>query len=187
MMRASSAGARRGLLLAALCPFLLLPACGGDDDESDQGSESEADDGDTDAGEADAGEADAGEADAGEADAGVDPPSLECDPFQAGDEDLCACAAAIVCDQIHFCLDAEELADKPEGWTPRDSCVDEVVEDCLEDLGDDDYLPVDFPQCVQDVADASCDDFGTFDSVSNDFPPSCENFRALDTGLGLAI
>jgi hypothetical protein len=177
MMRASSAGARRGLLLAALCPFLILAACGGDDDqETDQGSETDGDDGDTDAG-----------ADAGTAQSEGEPPSLGCDPSQADDEDLCACAAAIVCDQIHYCLDAEELADKPDGWTPRESCVDEVAEDCLEDLGDDDYLPVDFPQCVQDVADASCDDFGAFDSVSNDFPPSCENFRALDTGLGLAI
>jgi hypothetical protein len=156
-------------LLLALCPLLILSACGGDDGESDAGQGSDSDAG----------------SDAAAARSGS--PVLDCDPAKAGPEELCACAADIVCDQIHACLDAEELADKPDSWSPHASCVQEVVEDCVEDLGDPDYLPVDFPQCVQDVADASCDDFGSFDSVSNDLPPSCEDFRALDTGLGIAI
>jgi hypothetical protein len=159
---------------------------GGDDVSDDGGGDDDGtgDDGSDDDGTGDDGGDDCGDDDGGH---GGDPPSLECDPADATLEELCACAADIVCDQIRFCLDADQLAAKPEDWSPRESCVAVVLEDCLEDAASEpeDYLPVDFPQCVQDVADAECAAFGTFDDVSEDFPLTCENFRALDTGLGI--
>jgi hypothetical protein len=162
MSRAPLVPARRGLALAALLACLHVSACGGDDDDTAP--------------------------DAASADA-ASQPILACQPATATTEDLCTCMAAIVCDQIEFCLDAEALAAKPDSWRPRSSCVESLESDCLEDAASDpaDYLPADFPACVSDLGAATCADFGAFESVSADFPATCENLRALDTGLGIAL
>ena len=114
-------------------------------------------------------------------------PTLQCDPASAGPEETCSCMANIVCDQIYFCLTRRELAAKPDYWRPHAACVQELESDCLEDAGDPDYEPADYPRCLSDLEAAQCADFGQFESVSQDFPASCENLRALDTGLGIGI
>jgi len=115
-------------------------------------------------------------------------PSLTCTPTTAPEQDLCACMANIVCDQIYFCLTPAQLAAKPSYWSPKTTCVDSLVTDCNEDMASDpsSLLPTDFRKCIADLGSASCSSFNTFSSVSNDFPPSCDNLRALDTGLGIS-
>jgi hypothetical protein len=168
--------------LLALLALSGLAGCGG-------GDESHLPDASVDGGAAiDASQADASAADASATDAGGGtPPTLACDPATTTGSALCACMADIVCDQIYYCLSAAEIAAKPPGWSPYTACVASLGEDCNEDLSDPGYLPADFPACVQDLADATCADYGDFGSVSMDFPASCDNLRALDTGLGIAL
>jgi len=186
-----------GLAIALLAP---VTGCGDDGPSADasgiDASGIDASGIDGSAGAIDGGDIDAG-GDAGGADAVIDggsagpdaaAPVLGCQPAEVSVEALCGCMANIVCDQIYFCLSAEEIASRPDYWSPRASCVEALEDDCLDDAdGGDEYLPVDFPGCVADIATRSCGDFGAFASVSQDFPASCDNLRALDTGLGLDL
>jgi hypothetical protein len=181
-----------GLLL--FLAIALVAGCGGDDDDSSSDATASADATPT----ADALSSDTPDAAATPDSVGpsIDAPTggpdaaapvLGCDPSAVTTEALCTCMANIVCDQIYFCLSATEIASRPPDWSPHSDCVAELEEDCLDDDGDPDYLPADFPACVTDIATATCESFGKFESVSGDFPASCDNLRALDTGLGLDI
>lgn len=122
----------------------------------------------------------------GGSDAGEPRPSLECDPSTTAGPPLCTCMASIVCDQIYYCLAPSVLAGKPADWSPISSCISTLESDCIEDLeSGSDAVPADFPQCIRDLANTSCTTFDNFNSVSMNFPPSCNNLRALDTGLGI--
>lgn len=113
----------------------------------------------------------------------IEAPSLTCEPQTASPDQLCDCMAQIVCDQISFCLDPDEIASRGADWHPRENCVAALASDCIEDGPEN--QPADLAACVADLADATCDDLGAFTSVSADFPASCANLRALDTGLGI--
>lgn len=110
-------------------------------------------------------------------------PALQCDPTVTG-EARCQCMAAIVCDQIHFCLEGDALNAFPN-FAPYATCVAELVEDCVEDLGDPDYEPADYPACLVALEASACADFGPFACVGSDFPAECSGLRALDTALGV--
>jgi hypothetical protein len=115
-------------------------------------------------------------------------PKLGCNPSTAAQSELCNCMANMVCDQIYYCLTATQLAAKPAYWSPIATCVASLKTDCDEDMASDPvaYFPTDFRACIADLETATCGDYGTFSSVANDFPASCQNLRALDTGLGIS-
>jgi hypothetical protein len=93
--------------------------------------------------------------------------------------------ARIVCDQIHHCLDASELAATPS-FSPHAGCVTRIADDCVEDGDDPALQPTNYARCLLDLEAQSCPVYGDFSCVARDFPPSCANLRALDTGLGIA-
>ena len=108
-------------------------------------------------------------------------PRLECDPTVVDEDERCDCMAAIMCDQIRYCLAPEELVARGEAWSSYTLCRSALADTCRGGGS----IPEDYPSCLRDLEAATCSDLGQLTCAARDLPASCGGLGAVEEALGI--